>query len=795
MVHLGAFVLAISGVSGPVSPALGADALEDIVVSARRLDENLQDIPVAVSVINQQRIEIEAIRNLDDIANLTPSLQFDQGFWPNDTRVSIRGLFARAGRPSAAILVDGIDAGSEQLESAGGSALLNQRLLDVERVEVARGPQVALYGRAAFAGAINYITRRPTMDWTANGSVDVSPEDGRYEFRAGLSGPIIDDVLAFRVLGSSYGLDGYYENQNTRDSVGGGDSQGATVGLLWTPTDTINTYLNVSYSDDDFDPPAVAAVKSNAILGPVAGNQLEAVVGKISADEWQINASPDPRDSGRDFPGTDDKTWRANLIVDWDFGALTLESRTGYLDSQQDLRLDTTQQFGFTPPSDGNNTDGNYEFEYEQWQQEVLLRPTTPGRLNWLVGIQGFWEDASDLNNSRLWWRDPNNANCGFNPPAPCSYAETSPFGKTIDRDTTSYSAFGLIGYDFTDKLSFTVESRLIYDKVEVSADSSRSLASTLTPPNLIPAPGPLPDDDVDDTNFVPRFTLDYSLSESALAYASVSNGIKPPTYNVTDLTDPDINQVDKEDLWTYELGAKTAWFDSRLTVNGAVFYNDYQDQQVLVQFSPPPGAFIPIPRSGTVNAADVEIWGAELDVLWRPDEFWTLSASYAYTEGDYDDFNLAEIQGPNNPISTSNQVKAGNEDADFSGNDIAGIPDHALAFLARYDRSAPCGDDLIWFAPGPGNSLGERYADVANLVTLESYWLANLQLGIGNDTWTVVGYVENLFDDDTIRFAQEFIDQEKGFTAFSGFAYPVAYYAYLPQPQTIGLRLIFQTR
>lgn len=763
--------------------------LEDIIVTARRLDENLQEIPVAVSVISEQRIEIEAVRDLTNIADLTPSLQFDQGFWPNDTRVSIRGLFNRAGRPSAAILVDGIDAGSEQLESAGGSALLNQRLLDIERVEVAKGPQVALYGRAAFAGAINYVTRRPTMDWSANGSLDIAPEDGRQEFRAGVSGPIIEDKLAFRLAGSAYTLDGYYDNPNTGDAVGGGDSDGASLGLLWTPVDTFDAYLNVSYTDDEFDPPAIAAVKANTILGPVAGTSLAAVVGKISAKERDINASPDPRVGTSDYPGTDVETWRANLIVNWEVGAFTLESRTGYLDSDQDLKLDTTQQFGFTPPSAGNNTDANYEFEYEQWQQELLFRPTVPGRFNWLVGVQGFYEEASDLNNSRLWFRDPDSAACGSG--VPCTFADTSEFGKTIERDTTSYSAFGLLGIAITDQLNFTAEARWIYDEVEVEVDTAASLANTLTPTFLLPPgyPGPPPDDDVDDTNLVPRFTLDYSLGESALVYASASKGIKPPTYNVTDLTDPDLNQVDKEDLWAYEVGAKTSWFDDRLILNGAVYYNDYEDQQVLVQFAPAPGTFIP--RSGSVNAAEVDIWGIEAEVLWQPMEYLTLSASYSYVDGEYDDFNLSEI--PGDP-STSNQVKAGNPEGDFSGNDIVGIPDHAFAFLARYDRQAPFGRDLNWFAQVTGNYQGERNADIANLVTLDSYWLANLQLGIGNDTWTLIGYAENLFDDDTIRYAQEFIDQQEGFVFGSGFAFPVAYYAYLPQPQTLGVRLLFRT-
>ncbi|MDJ0927088.1 MAG: TonB-dependent receptor [Gammaproteobacteria bacterium] len=784
-----------------VTPPVVAQALEEIVVSARRLEENRQEIPVAVSVIGAQRIELEAIRDLANVADLTPSLQFDQGFWPNDTRVSIRGLFARAGRPSAAILVDGIDTGTEQLESAGGSALLNQRLIDVERVEVVKGPQSALYGRAAFGGAINYITRRPTMEWTGNGSADLA-EHGRKEFRLGVSGPLVEDKLAIRALGSYYDLDGYYRNPNTGRELGGGTSKGAALGLLWSPVDTLNAYLNLTYSEDDFAPPAIAAVKANETLGPVAGNRLRAVTGKISAKESDINISPDPRNPLFDYPGTNDETLRVSLILDWEIGSVTLESRTGYLDSEQFLRMDTTQQFGFTAPSAGNNSDANYLWKYEQWQQEFILRPTEAGRWNWLVGAQVFSEDASDLSNSAVWFRDPGNAGCGLPnfdlEPIACDFADTQPLNKTIFRDTTSYSAFGLIGFELTDQVAITAEGRVIYDEVEVSATGvrdlviTRGLAETIQPVFLSPGFRPLPHDKVDDTNFVPRVSVDYSPAEGTLVYFSAANGIKPPTFNATDLIDPSINRVDKEDLWAYELGAKTGWLDNTLLLNGAFFFNDYQDQQILVQFeASAPGG---IPRSGTANASKVEVWGLELEMLWRPTENWTLSAAYTFTDGEFKDFNLAQIQGPNNPVSTSNQVKAGNADADFSGNDVAGVPDHAFAFLGRYERQFPGRNNLNWFAQMTGNYQGERFADISNLVVLDSYWLANLQLGLESEAWSLVAYAENLFDDDTIRYAQEFIDQQDGFVFGSGFAFPVAYYAYLPQPRTVGLRFLFRT-
>ena len=781
------------------SRAVGAQDIETIVVTARRLEENLQEIPLAVSVLDAGRIEAEAIRDLGDVASLTPSLQFDQGFWPNDTRISIRGLFARAGRPSAAILVDGIDMGTEQLESAGGSALLNERLLDLQRVEVIKGPQSALYGRSAFGGAINYITRRPTMEPSFRGSLDVAPQYGRQEFRAGFSGPLVEDTLAVSILGSTYTLDGYYDNPNTGRPLGGGESKGGILGFLWTPGDAFDAYLNVSISRDEFAPAAIAAIKSNTVLGPVAGTSLRAVTGTIRARESDINISPDPRNPTRDYPGTDVDTLRANLILNWNLGALTLESRSGYMDSEQQLRQDTTQQFGFTAPSAGNSTDADYLFKYEQWQQELIIRPADrTGRWTWLAGAQGFREDASDRNNSSVWFRDPASTACGLpsfgGRTIPCAFEDTQPLGKAIFRDTTSYSVFGLVGLEVTERLTVTVEGRLISDKFEVSATTAASLADTLSPLFLLPPgyPGVPPKDEVDDTNFVPRLSIDYRLGEGRLLYASVANGIKPPTFNVTDLQDPRINRVGKENLWSYELGAKSTWLDGALLLNGAVYFNDYEDQQVLVQFQPSQGGLIP--RSGTANASTVEIWGAELEMAWQPSENWTLSASYSFNDGEFKDFNLSQIQGPGNPVSSSNQVKAGNADADFSGKKLIGIPKHALAFLARYQQPLPVGDGLDWFVQATGQYQDERYADIANLVTLDSYWLSNLQIGVQHESWSILAYAENLFDDDTIRYAQEFIDQQDGFVFGSGFAYPVAYYAYLPPPRTIGVRVLFRT-
>jgi len=155
--------------------AAGSLALEEVTVTARRREDNLQEVPLTVTAFTADAVERQGIRNVQDIAKLTPGLSFDKGFAPQDTRPNIRGLPTTRGRPPIGILLDGIDISSESIATAGGSNLMNMKLVDVERIEVVKGPQSALYGRVAFGGAINYVSRKPHLDaFEGNAIVDLA---------------------------------------------------------------------------------------------------------------------------------------------------------------------------------------------------------------------------------------------------------------------------------------------------------------------------------------------------------------------------------------------------------------------------------------------------------------------------------------------------------------------------------------------------------------------------------------------------------------------------------------------
>ncbi|MFM7432714.1 MAG: TonB-dependent receptor, partial [Gammaproteobacteria bacterium] len=208
------------------APDEGA-VLDEIVVTARKREENLQDVPIAVTAISAETLQREGIKDVQDIAAGDPSLGFDKGIAAYDTRIVIRGLSPTRGRPNVATLVDGIDVSSESIGVAGGSLLINPRLVDIARVEVVKGPQSALYGRSAFAGAISYITADPDDEVSGNVSAEYG-QYSQYDIKASLSLPM-SDTFGMRLNGYSFDERGYYKNVAGGEYVGGGDGMGGSL--------------------------------------------------------------------------------------------------------------------------------------------------------------------------------------------------------------------------------------------------------------------------------------------------------------------------------------------------------------------------------------------------------------------------------------------------------------------------------------------------------------------------------------------------------------------------------------
>lgn len=795
-------------------------------MTTRRVAENIQDIPVAVTAFGAEFIERQGIATTADVAMLVPGVQFDQSFSAADTRITIRGIASERGRTSAAVLVDGVDVSGENITAGGGSSLLNTRLLDLERVEVIKGPQSALYGRNAFAGAINYITRLPSLDESdINVYADVA-DYSTYDLRGGISGPVIEGKLALGVNFGYYSTDGYFRNNNTavptaNANLNGAESKGGRLVALWTPTDALTLTGSLSYSENESDQRALVKVgNANTFYlngqrlpdGTVADFSFNGAMdygqwlGKVSkVPEQGVNLSISER-TNAPFAGITDDTLLAYLKLDWDLGATTFKSVTSYLKNQATLDEDVDYQDGTGTFFMGVGLSIANEYrdatDTRYFNQEFTLESNDWARGNWLVGVSYFDESTDNSDNSTGWFNDPFitfvPGFCGAAPfQVTCSYAASALAGdpaKTISRDTESFSLFGLVGLDLTERLRLTAEARYIEDKITVSTNTAIDRVSqyilNLPIDFSFGAPPVLPATDTQKSDTInPRLALDFRLTEEVLLYGSAAKGTKPAGFGTSQFGTPQNARVKQEKLYAYELGAKSTWRDGRLQANVALFFNDYQDRQVGVTVTDPNTGW---PQAGIVNAAEAETRGIEVDISWRPIEALTLALGYAYTDAEWTDFNFSEIRSGG--ATVKDRAICGNAAGDCSGMDVAGVPENALSLLANY--TAPLRGDMEWFATVIGVFQDERAVfDRINTPTIDSYWNWDAQIGLQTSNWTVQLYADNLFDDDTVRWGQGYNDFRDGMYggSFGGEPRDETVFAFLTSPRVVGVRASYR--
>ncbi len=259
---LAAAIVLTTGPVALLAPRTGWTQVEEIIVSTRKRAESLQDVPIAINAITSEELERKGLNSLDDITKGLSSVEFDEGAAKSDTRITIRGLSPTRGRQNVAVLVDGIDVSTEAISNSGGGVLLNTRLVDIERLEVVKGPQLARYGRSAFAGAIEYITKDPSEVFESTVSADVNVEQ-QYSATLGLSGPVLGDKLGLRFNAAWWNEKGFYDNVITGDSLGDDEGFGLALTAKSQLTDGLSVKFRAEYQDQQAKPSATQFLKFN----------------------------------------------------------------------------------------------------------------------------------------------------------------------------------------------------------------------------------------------------------------------------------------------------------------------------------------------------------------------------------------------------------------------------------------------------------------------------------------------------------------------------------------------------
>jgi iron complex outermembrane recepter protein len=799
--------------------------IEEIVVTTRKREENLQEVPIVVTAFSAATIERKGINDLADVAKYTSGLMLDEGFNKQDTRIVIRGLSPTRGRQNVAILQDEVDISSLAFGTAGGSFVINPRLLDIERIEVVKGPHSALFGRAAFNGAINYITKKPGNEFEGNAQVDVGTH-GKYEARASMSGPILEDKLSLGFNAAGWHFKGFYDSPVTGKGLGGGEGYGIAGSAKFTPNDIITVNVRSEYSNDDYGPeaattlvpnfnaplPTVAITSQNGLLpvfvsdlipaiGPVPASVLAAAANSANFTFQQFRGtlgnvkdlppsapSRNPR-TGEDYPGSKRDIFRTTIRLSAELEAVTLTSISHYGDNKTFQFNDALSVGDLASAAVSGAQETYFDTDIKLMSEELRLQSNGEGPLTWTVGGL-FWKEQLDQIGRGLRCASFSGGCAGVFATVGNTFFNPSDF---TERDTTHYSGYGMAEYAVTNALKASLELRYTAEKEDTSGVAATApttlgcpgvgvvgrnvaangLITCVTPGPQVTGPltttpaarlgGPNPGDpnaSVKTYYWTPRFTVDYKATDDALVFASVALGKKPGGLGLFGLRNIPLNTYEPEEMWVYEIGGKSTWLDGKLQLNGAAYYQDFSKKQVsitLVDTTPGPTLNTLITR--VVNAAKAEVKGFEIEAIAAPADNVSLNLSYTYNDGKYKNFKDISATSTaisraaiNNPSSCTVIVVAGRNrcELDYSGNRLEGSPKHSLVMGGeiRGDVSA----DMEWFIDADARYQTKRFISFENSIFMDPYWLVDLRAGLKSGDWTVTSYINNLFNDDTIK-------------------------------------------
>lgn len=788
----------------PIAFSQEQQAIEEVVVTARKREENLQEVPIAITAFTAKTIERAGIERAEDFINLTPNVTIVDTANVGDTQVTIRGqVSTRDAESSFAYVVDGI------LVTNPNS--FNEELFDVEQIEVLKGPQGALYGRNAVAGAILVTTKRPSDE--LEGSIKVGAGNNDLLKTTGvISGPLVQDKLYGRIAASYRETDGEYRNQLTGSSNDVDYFKDTTFRgrLVWDVKDNWSIDTQGSYSDVEggainFNasfalPDAAAAVSVPELYLDVNDQKFQYIFNvpnKNEQESWSISTKSDY-----------DMEWATltaviaydkleeNLISDGTSAAFggyangAVESATACLNTYNDPALN--ELLNNNPPfyavQDGNppgsplgggalnsllppysptTCDG---YQYQERNQdslsvEVKLTSRDDQDYRWIGGLYYAQIDREvvvaygadlGLGFSKQPYVDPN----GLNPTDLLFWD---------DFDTTVYAVFGQIETDITDsqELAFALrwdrEEREVSNKVpNVPNAQLYGGGNPINPAFDGSYTDTIPDRSDNYTQLQPKISWDWQTMENFNTYASYGIGFRSGGFNSlgseatinntfgTYATAPQNTKddYDKEVSYTFEIGAKTDWLDKRLQLNAALFYTEIDDNQFFNFYAGPFGLLRVVS-----NIDEVTLQGFELDFQALAGRYFTLYGSYGYVDSEIN-------KNKNRPYTEGNKVpNAPESTANLGTQFLIGVTS-TVDFIARLDwryvgetwfHTVQDNNTTNFFTDlsaiyGPGYGFGEsNYKRTER----DAYDTLNLRLSLESESWLLSAWGNNITDED----------------------------------------------
>ena len=757
------------------APAAQADqaADGDILVTARRRAERLQSVPIALSVISGSSIAQTGAFNVNRLQQQLPSLQFYSSN-PRNSAINIRGLGAPFGLTNDGIeqgvgfYVDGVYIGR-----IGASTF---DFVDVDRVEVLRGPQGTLYGKNTTAGALNITTRTPSF--TPEARVELS--GGNYGFlqaKASVSGPITDTV-AVRLSSSATTRDGTIYDVTSGTDLHRQRNLGVRGQILWKATDTLDLTLSGDFNVQN----PLCCVQYYARVGttqrPLNRQYAALAAASLNPRTGLLGYAPpstNPFDRVTDLDAginSRQEIGGVSLVANWDVGFATLTSVSAW--RYWDWQPQNDRDFVGLPIT----TVSQNPSQQKQYSQELRLASSGKNKFDYTVGAF-FFNQHIDTQGSQV--QGPAASRFLLNPGAnvvPGASGCQNPAANacnpailngltstnTISFDNTSFAVFGKLNWQAFDGFHIQPGLRVNYDKKKgsyVSVVTTGSGSTTLnSDQSATLAPQSYPAD-FDAWNVSGDINVSYDFTPDIHAYATYAKSFKSGGINLSGLplnalgTAVDYSKatVNPEKVDAFEIGLKTQFLDRRLTLNLAAFWTEIGDYQATVN-----NGQLTVIRGYLANADKVRSRGFEFDASYRPSKRLNLYVNGAYTDAIYQRFTNApcppELSG--GTVTTGTPGAAGVPGAlspvacDISGQRLPGISKYALAYGGEYNVPVGGSDGQVYV--GYEGSYRSRFSSNPSPSTytwIDGYSLSNFRLGYREDKVNVFAWVHNAFDQD----------------------------------------------
>lgn len=745
-----ALVVLLSGASGTYAQEENSGpsfkVLEELVVTARKKEESAFDVPVAVTGFSSDAIEKSKITDIRDLVSFTPSLNYNAaasigGGGRVNPNTTFRGMQNGTPIPQEQVgstFIDGIFV-------TGGPQSVNT--IDVERIEVLKGPQSVYFGRSTFGGAINYVTKTPGAENRGEIRADIASYDS-HNISFAYEGPIVSDKLFYRLSAASYKKGAMYQSSTDGGDLGRESTQQGSLTIYATPSDNTTIKFRASIQEDDDSAAAIALLAGNeaACNGfsyntdegristptglryfcgqtvPSLGSLGEGILsantslnnlyppnGQTLRDVFVGNSLGDPFIGG-EFPTQDEfglkrEVTRLSLSFTHEFAnQMELAGNIAYNDSVAAAIIDidsigAPDSFGYVP------------IKLEDTSAEIRLRSAQDQKLRWLLGAN--WYDGEIC--------------CEFSGSTRNIYGIG--FGPGSNNRQNNFDTLGLFGsveYDINDQFTMTFEGRYQEDEIEAVAANT----------------------EVKFDDFIPRVIASWSASDNTNVYASYSRGVLPGTINSNFIDRPSFQQqqirdqvgnitniVDSDELDSFEIGIRQKLMGGRARYSLTAYYAQWGNKKVSqnIQVSDVPNGPL-APANSVVIAGDQDLYGLEFEGSVLLNDYWQVHASASYNHSEYTRFFNSGLQ---RPFGAQNfKGKSEPQNPEWSGSvDLT----YANKLNEKWD----------WYARTDAAYRGKSYLSSANIAELDSFVRVNAQVGFEKEDLTVALYVNNVFDNN----------------------------------------------